>query len=99
MLFFGIVIVIVIYVLLSASHLLGLTVLLDAKSESYFVTPEDYVGFKVKPFKWYLQQEIISNMGYASFKVELKLFWTYEMKENNPELDLLFWKVEIDKYM
>lgn len=31
----------------SASHLLGLTVLLDAKSDNYFVSPEDYIGFKV----------------------------------------------------
>ena len=43
-----IIIIIVIVILPSASHLLGLTVLLDAKSESYFVTPEDYIGFKVK---------------------------------------------------
>ena len=49
-LFFIIVIdiIIVIVILPSASHLLGLTVLLDAKSESYFVTPEDYIGFKVQ---------------------------------------------------
>ena len=31
----------------SASYLLGLSVLLDAKSENYFVAPENYVGFKV----------------------------------------------------
>ena len=43
-----IIIIIVIVILPSASHLLGLTVLLDAKSESYFVTPEDYIGFKVQ---------------------------------------------------
>ena len=32
----------------SASHLLGLSVLMDAKSSQYFVAPEDYVGFKVR---------------------------------------------------
>ena len=32
----------------TASHLLGLTVLMDAKSSQYFVAPEDYVGFKVR---------------------------------------------------
>ena len=31
----------------SASHLLGLSVLMDAKSDKYFVAPENYVGFKV----------------------------------------------------
>ena len=31
----------------SASYLLGLTVLMDAKSEDYFVSNENYVGFKV----------------------------------------------------
>ena len=31
----------------SASYLLGLSVLLDAKSDNYFVSPENYVGFKV----------------------------------------------------
>ena len=31
----------------SASYLLGLTVLMDAKSADYFVAPENYVGFKV----------------------------------------------------
>ena len=31
----------------SASHLLGLSVLMDAKSNKYFVAPENYVGFKV----------------------------------------------------
>ena len=30
----------------SASYLLGLTVLLDAKSDNYYVAPENYVGFK-----------------------------------------------------
>ena len=32
----------------SASHLLGLSVLMDAKSSQYFVAPENYVGFKVR---------------------------------------------------
>ena len=31
----------------SASHHLGLSVLMDAKSNKYFVAPENYVGFKV----------------------------------------------------
>ena len=31
----------------SASYLLGLNVLMDAKSGDYFVAPENYVGFKV----------------------------------------------------
>ena len=31
----------------SASYLLGLSVLLDAKSDNYYVSPENYVGFKV----------------------------------------------------
>ena len=52
------------FFLLSASHLLGLTVLLDAKSESYFVTPEDYVGFKVQPCQW-LQIILISIASFT----------------------------------
>ena len=31
----------------SASYLLGLSVLMDAKSDNYYVAPENYVGFKV----------------------------------------------------
>ena len=31
----------------SASYLLGLNVLMDAKSNDYFVAPENYIGFKV----------------------------------------------------
>ena len=31
----------------SASRLLGLSVLMDAKADNYFVSPENYVGFKV----------------------------------------------------
>ena len=31
----------------SASYLLGLNVLMDAKSKDYFVAPENYIGFKV----------------------------------------------------
>ena len=34
----------------SASYLLGLSVLLDAKADNYFVSPENYVGFKVNTF-------------------------------------------------
>ena len=41
----------------SASHLLGLSVLMDAKSSQYFVAPENYVGFKVRGHRrqsiWY----------------------------------------------
>ena len=32
----------------SASRLLGLSVLMDAKADNYFVSPENYVGFKVR---------------------------------------------------
>ena len=31
----------------SASYLLGLSVLMDAKADNYYVAPENYVGFKV----------------------------------------------------
>ena len=31
----------------SASHRRGLTILLDAKSEDYFVTSDNFIGFKI----------------------------------------------------
>ena len=50
----------------SASYLLGLSVLLDAKADNYFVSPENYVGFKVNILAsdWSIVLKLVSDCQY-----------------------------------
>ena len=53
----------------SASRLLGLSVLMDAKADNYFVSPENYVGFKVSQeiqLKRFLKESIKNRVLFSA---------------------------------